>query len=169
MPQFLEVRYDTRVRTLLAVFWLLVYVFVNLTSVLYLGALALERIMGVSLWAGVIGLAVFAIMYSVYGGLKAVAWTDVVYTAALHRTHFPVRAVVRADDAYAQGTTALAPVTITTLPSSLPITPSRALRLVRAGVVWHDGEPFARRYVPARSAASECPNSVDDGAERSTA
>ncbi len=78
MPQFLEVRYDSRVRTLLAVFWLLVYVFVNLTSVLYLGALALEGIMGVNLWAGVIGLALFATVYSIYGGLKAVAWTDVV-------------------------------------------------------------------------------------------
>ena len=78
MPQFLEVRYDSRVRTLLAVFWLLVYVFVNLTSVLYLGALALEGIMGVTLWKGVLALAVFATVYSVYGGLKAVAWTDVV-------------------------------------------------------------------------------------------
>jgi SSS family solute:Na+ symporter len=78
MPQFLEVRYDSRVRTLLAVFWLLVYVFVNLTSVLYLGALALEGIMGVELWVGVVGLALFAAIYSIYGGLKAVAWTDVV-------------------------------------------------------------------------------------------
>ncbi len=78
MPQFLEIRYDSRVRTLLAVFWLLVYVFVNLTSVLYLGALALEGIMGVELWTGVIGLALFATVYSIYGGLKAVAWTDVV-------------------------------------------------------------------------------------------
>jgi SSS family solute:Na+ symporter len=83
MPQFLEVRYDSRVRTLLAVFWLLVYVFVNLTSVLYLGALALEGIMGVNLWVGVIGLATFAIVYSVYGGLKAVAWTDVVQVVFL--------------------------------------------------------------------------------------
>ncbi len=78
MPQFLEVRYDARVRTLLAVFWLLVYVFVNLTSVLYLGALALKGIMGLELWVGVVALAVFASAYSVYGGLKAVAWTDVV-------------------------------------------------------------------------------------------
>ncbi len=78
MPQFLEVRYDARVRTVLAVFWLLVYVFVNLTSVLYLGALAMEGIMGVPLWWGVFGLATFAGVYSVYGGLKAVAWTDVV-------------------------------------------------------------------------------------------
>lgn len=78
MPQFLEVRFDARVRTILAVFWLLVYVFVNLTSVLYLGALALEGIMGVSLIWGVISLAAFAAVYSIYGGLTAVAWTDVV-------------------------------------------------------------------------------------------
>ncbi|MDE2995624.1 MAG: sodium/sugar symporter [Bacteroidota bacterium] len=83
MPQFLEKRYDSRVRTLLAVFWLLVYVFVNLTSVLYLGALALNGIMGISLTAGIVGLALFATVYSVYGGLQAVAWTDVVQVVVL--------------------------------------------------------------------------------------
>ncbi|MEZ4774168.1 MAG: sodium/sugar symporter [Bacteroidia bacterium] len=83
MPQFLEVRYDNRVRTLLAVFWLSVFVFVNLTSVLYLGAKAMEIIMGVPLVYGMIGLALFSIIYSVYGGLKAVAWTDVVQVVFL--------------------------------------------------------------------------------------
>ncbi|GET21254.1 sodium/sugar symporter [Prolixibacter denitrificans] len=78
MPQFLEVRYDGRVRLALAIFWLLVYVFVNLTSVMYLGALALETIMGVPLIYGIIALALFAALYSIYGGLKAVAWTDVI-------------------------------------------------------------------------------------------
>jgi len=78
MPQFLEERFDTRVRTSLAVFWVLVYVFVNLTSVLYLGALALKTIMGVSLIYGIIGLALFSALYAIYGGLKAVAWTDVI-------------------------------------------------------------------------------------------
>lgn len=83
MPQFLEVRYDSRVRTLLAVFWLSVFIFVNLTSVLYLGALAMENIMGVNLFAAMAGLALFAILYSIYGGLKAVAWTDVVQVVFL--------------------------------------------------------------------------------------
>ena len=83
MPQFLENRYDARVRTLLAVFWLLVYVFVNLTSVLYLGALALQNIMGAPLWVGLVGLALFATIYSIYGGLEAVAWTDVVQVVVL--------------------------------------------------------------------------------------
>jgi SSS family solute:Na+ symporter len=77
MPQFLQERYDNRVRTAMATFWLLVYVFVNLTSVLWLGALALNTIMGIPVIWGIIGLAVFAAVYSIYGGLTAVAWTDV--------------------------------------------------------------------------------------------
>lgn len=83
MPQFLEIRFDRRVRTSLAVFWLLVYIFVNLTSVLYLGALALRTIMGIELIYGIIGLAIFSGLYTIYGGLKAVAWTDVVQVIAL--------------------------------------------------------------------------------------
>ena len=83
MPQFLEIRYDHRVRTGLAVFWLLLYIFVNLTSVLYLGALSLRTIMGVPLIWGVIGLAAFSSLYTIYGGLKAVAWTDVVQVVVL--------------------------------------------------------------------------------------
>lgn len=83
MPQFLEVRFDHRVRTSLAIFWLLVYVFINLTSVLYLGALVLVNMMGLSLLQAVIGLALFSAIYSVYGGLKAVAWTDVMQVTFL--------------------------------------------------------------------------------------
>ena len=66
MPQFLERRYDHRVRTTMAVFWLLVYVFVNLTSVLYLGALSIETIMGIPFQYAVFGLASFAMLYSVW-------------------------------------------------------------------------------------------------------
>jgi SSS family solute:Na+ symporter len=83
MPQFLEVRYDNRVRTAMAVFWLLLYVFVNLTSVLYLGALALKTIMGVDLTIAIVGLALFAVLYSLAGGLTAVAWTDVIQVVFL--------------------------------------------------------------------------------------
>ncbi len=83
MPHFLEVRYDKRVRTSMAIFWFLLYVFVNLTSVLYLGSLALNKIMGVDLFYAVIGLAVFSGVYSIYGGLKAVAWTDVIQVVFL--------------------------------------------------------------------------------------
>ena len=78
MPGFLLDRYDARVRTTMAIFWLLLYVLVNLTSVLYLGALSLNTILDVPLIYGIIGLALFAMVYSIYGGLKAVAWTDVV-------------------------------------------------------------------------------------------
>ncbi len=83
MPQFLEIRFDRRVRTSLAVFWLVVYIFVNLTSVLYLGALAMKTIMGIPLVYGIVGLAVFSSLYTIYGGLKAVAWTDVVQVLVL--------------------------------------------------------------------------------------
>lgn len=78
MPGFLLDRYDSRVRTTMAIFWLLLYVFVNLTSVLYLGALSLNTILDIPMTTAIIGLAIFAVVYSIYGGLKAVAWTDVV-------------------------------------------------------------------------------------------
>ncbi len=106
MPQFLEERYDHRVRMLLAVFWLLVYVFVNLTSVLYLGALAMQGIMGTPMWGGIIGLALFATVYSIYGGLKAVAWTDVVQVIVL--VGGGLLTTVLALDAYSGGEGALA-------------------------------------------------------------
>jgi SSS family solute:Na+ symporter len=83
MPGFLLDRYDNRVRTTMAIFWLLLYVFVNLTSVLYLGALSLNTILNVPMVYGIIGLALFAMLYSIYGGLKAVAWTDVVQVVFL--------------------------------------------------------------------------------------
>ncbi|MEM9834389.1 MAG: sodium/sugar symporter [Bacteroidota bacterium] len=83
MPQFLADRYNDTVRTVMAVFWLLVYVFVNLTSVIYLGALSIETVMGIPFTYAVIGLATFAMIYSIYGGLTAVAWTDVVQVVFL--------------------------------------------------------------------------------------
>ncbi|WP_115461099.1 sodium/sugar symporter [Winogradskyella aurantiaca] len=78
IPEFVEQRYSTNLKTILAVFWIGLYVFVNLASVLYLGALALETIMGIPLVYGVIGLSLFSAAYSLYGGLSAVAWTDVI-------------------------------------------------------------------------------------------
>lgn len=78
MPQFLEIRYDKRVKTIMAFFWLLVFIFVNLTSILYLGALAINKIMEVDMFWSIFGLAIFAGVYSIYGGLKAVALTDLV-------------------------------------------------------------------------------------------
>lgn len=78
IPEFVEQRYSTNLKTILAVFWIGLYVFVNLSSVLYLGALAIKTIMGIDLMYGIIGLALFAAAYSLYGGLSAVAWTDVI-------------------------------------------------------------------------------------------
>jgi len=83
IPEFVEKRYSTNLKTILAVFWIALYVFVNLASVLYLGSLALETIMGIPMLYGVIGLALFAAAYSLYGGLSAVAWTDVIQVVFL--------------------------------------------------------------------------------------
>jgi SSS family solute:Na+ symporter len=83
IPEFVEKRFSTNLKTILAIFWIFLYVFVNLTSVLYLGSLALETIMGVPMVYGVLGLALFAAAYSLYGGLSAVAWTDVIQVVFL--------------------------------------------------------------------------------------
>ncbi len=83
IPEFVEKRYSTNLKTILAVFWIALYVFVNLASVLYLGALAMETIMGIPMVYAVIGLALFAAAYSLYGGLSAVAWTDVIQVVFL--------------------------------------------------------------------------------------
>jgi solute:Na+ symporter, SSS family len=83
MPQFLEQRYDNRVRTVMAIFWLALYVFVNLTSVLYLGSLAISKFLGVEMIYGMIFLVLFSLTYSIYGGLKAVAMTDMIQVVLL--------------------------------------------------------------------------------------
>ncbi|MCG8391045.1 MAG: sodium/solute symporter [Cytophagales bacterium] len=83
MPQFVNDRFSRLVGSLFAGFWILVYIFVNLTSVSYLGALAMEKIMGVPLLYGIIGLLLFSGIYSIYGGLSSVAWTDVIQVTFL--------------------------------------------------------------------------------------
>ncbi|WP_397445776.1 sodium/sugar symporter [Polaribacter sp. R77954] len=83
IPEFVEKRFSTNLKTILAVFWLFLYVFINLTSVLFLGGLAIETIMGVDMMYAIIGLALFAAAYSLYGGLSAVAWTDVIQVVFL--------------------------------------------------------------------------------------
>jgi SSS family solute:Na+ symporter len=83
MPQYLQQRFDHRVKTIMAVFWLAVYVFVNLTAVLWLGGLAINTITGVDLTTGMICLGLFSLAYSSYGGLKAVAYTDIIQVVLL--------------------------------------------------------------------------------------
>lgn len=78
IPGFVESRFNRQLKTILALFWIALYVFVNLTSVMYLGGLALETILGVPMAYSIGGLAVFALIYSIYGGLSAVVWTDVI-------------------------------------------------------------------------------------------
>ena len=83
MPQFLDQRYDHRVRLTMSIFWIGVYVFVNLTSILWLGALAIETITGINLVAGMFALGSFSLIYSVYGGLRVVAFTDIIQVVLL--------------------------------------------------------------------------------------
>lgn len=82
MPQFLEQRYNSTVSTIMAIFWLLVYVFVNLTSILYLGALAITAISGINFFVCIAGLAVFSIVVTL-GGMKVIGYTDVIQVAVL--------------------------------------------------------------------------------------
>jgi len=83
MPEFLEKRFNGTVRTVLALFWLAVYVFINLTTVLWLGSLAIDSLTGVGLTEGLFFLAIFTLAYSLYGGLKAVALTDIIQVVLL--------------------------------------------------------------------------------------
>ena len=83
MPQFLAQRYDNRVKTVMALFWLGVYTLVNLTSILWLGALAINTVAGIDLTMGLVALGVFAVAYSLYGGLRAVALTDIIQVILL--------------------------------------------------------------------------------------
>ena len=83
MPQFLEQRFDHRVRNVMAMFWLGIYVFVNLTSILWLGALAVNTVTGLDISLSMLALAGFATAYSIYGGLKAVALTDIIQVVLL--------------------------------------------------------------------------------------
>lgn len=94
MPQFLKERYNKGVGLAFSIFWLLLYVFVNLTSVAWLGALAVKQILGIEslvifgtewdfLDICILFLFLVAGIYSIYGGLSSVAWTDVLQVVFL--------------------------------------------------------------------------------------
>jgi len=87
IPEFIEQRYSTTLKSILAVFWIALFVLVNLTTVLFLGAKTLDTIAGDGngslIMIGIIGLALFAATYSLWGGLSAVAWTDVLQVVLL--------------------------------------------------------------------------------------
>jgi SSS family solute:Na+ symporter len=87
IPEFIEKRYSSNLKTILAIFWISLFILVNLTSVLYLGARAMDTVIGTGdgslLLPFIIGLALFAATYSIWGGLSAVAWTDVLQVVLL--------------------------------------------------------------------------------------
>ena len=83
MPQFLKTRYNESVALIMAIFWLLLYVFVNLTSILYLGAIAINGLVGGDHLHGImIGLAIFALIITL-GGMKVIGFTDVIQVGVL--------------------------------------------------------------------------------------
>jgi len=77
MPQFLSQRYNETVAMIMAIFWLLLYVIVNLTSILFLGAIAVSSISGINFTICMVGMAVFAIIITL-GGMKVIGYTDVI-------------------------------------------------------------------------------------------
>jgi SSS family solute:Na+ symporter len=83
MPQFLERRYGGLIRTLMAIFWLALYVFVNLTSIIWLGSIAVNKVAGIDQNIALLMLGAFALLYQLRGGLKAVALTDIVQVTLL--------------------------------------------------------------------------------------
>lgn len=87
IPEFVEKRFSTNLKTILAIFWIALFVFVNLTTVLYLGARAMDTVIGAGdgsmMMGSILALGLFAAAYSLWGGLSAVAWTDVVQVVLL--------------------------------------------------------------------------------------
>lgn len=77
MPQFLRTRYNDTVSMIMAIFWLSLYIIVNLTSILYLGALAVSTVSGINFTLCMIFLAGFAIIITL-GGMKVIGYTDVI-------------------------------------------------------------------------------------------
>lgn len=83
MPQFLESRFGPSVKYTMSVFWLVLYVVVNLTTIMWLGATAVNSLTGLSMFNAMLALAAFSAAYSLYGGLKAVALTDIIQVVML--------------------------------------------------------------------------------------
>ncbi|MEM5518125.1 sodium/sugar symporter [Henriciella sp. AS95] len=94
MPQFLETRFGASVKTIMAVFWIFLFTAVNLTTVLYGGALAIREVTGLGVFTGMCCLASFALLYSLYGGLKAVALTDIIQVVILIIGGFAITVIV---------------------------------------------------------------------------
>src|SRR3954454_18597981 len=83
MPQFLHRRYGRVLPVIMAIFWLALYVFVNLTSIIWLGSIAVNKVAGIDQNVALVILGAFALLYQIKGGLKAVALTDIVQVTLL--------------------------------------------------------------------------------------
>jgi SSS family solute:Na+ symporter len=83
MPQFLERRYGRVLPVIMALFWLALYIFVNLTSIIWLGSIAVNKVAGINQDVALVILGGFALLYQLRGGLKAVALTDIVQVTLL--------------------------------------------------------------------------------------
>ena len=82
MPQFLQMRYDGRLATIMAVFWLFLYILVNLTSIIYLGGLSLDKMTGFGFMPCAVFLTIFAVIITL-GGMKVIGYTDVIQVVCL--------------------------------------------------------------------------------------
>ena len=121
MPQFLRKRYNSGVGLAFSILWLFLYIFINLTTVAWLGALAIEQIMGLQgliIEMGffhisariIIIIALFAIagLYSIHGGMTSVAWTDVMQVVfiiggGLATAYYALLAVAGDDGSISEG------------------------------------------------------------------
>src|SRR3954466_12641939 len=83
MPQFLSRRYGRVLPIIMAIFWLALYVVVNLASIIWLGSIAVAQVAGIDQNLALVGLGAFALLYQIKGGLKAVALTDIVQVTLL--------------------------------------------------------------------------------------
>jgi SSS family solute:Na+ symporter len=83
MPQFLHRRYGRVLPVIMAIFWLALYIFVNLTSIIWLGSIAVNKVAGINQNVALVILGGFALLYQIRGGLKAVALTDIVQVTLL--------------------------------------------------------------------------------------
>ena len=76
MPQFLELRYDKKIRTLFAIITILTYVLINLPGVIFSGGFMLNKMLGINMYAGMWGLVIISGIFVIYGGMESVAWTN---------------------------------------------------------------------------------------------
>lgn len=83
IPEYLEYRYNATARAIMSLFMMIIYVFVSIAAVLYTGGLAIRTIFGLNLYMVIFLIGIIAATYTIYGGLKAVVWADLIHGTAL--------------------------------------------------------------------------------------